>query len=182
MSAKIVAAFPCCGKSYMQMTNSNILYNKSGTFRWTLRHYTEEELDEMRKIWDNVPHLLSTDVYINKLRRQKFNLKNLDFPNNYIQNIKDNLNTYDYIFVSTHEWITNLLDDNNLDYTLVYPKMKCKCEWLGRIYVQDTSSSLINIINKNWDVLIHKLDKLSETHNSIRLDYGQYLSDVINRI
>ena len=184
MSAKIISAFPCCGKSCLQdsCNDLKVLYNKTSTFRWAVRHYTEDELDEMRKLWNNSPHMLSTEAYIEKIKNQKFTLKALDFPNNYLQNIKNNLELYDYILVDSHEWITKLLEHNHLDYILVYPERKCKFEWIGRMYSEETPNTLIKIINDNWDMLLDKLDKLSETHKSIKLDYGQYLSDVIYKL
>ncbi|RTK92898.1 MAG: hypothetical protein EKK64_11175, partial [Neisseriaceae bacterium] len=55
-----------------------------------------------------------------------------DFPNNYIQHIKNHLNKADIIFVSSHKIVRDALVEANIPFTLIYPNLDCKDEYLTR--------------------------------------------------
>ena len=46
---------------------------------------------------------------------------NNNFPKNYIDCLKENIDKYDIIFVSSHEIIRGEMNKNNIEYILYYP-------------------------------------------------------------
>lgn len=104
-----------------------------------------------------------------------------DFPNNYIEHIKDSLGKVDIILVSTHKELRDALDKNNLGYTLVYPNRDCKEEYIKRYTKRGDQISFIELIRSKWDIFITQLEeqqiKLSSSRK-IELKRNQYLSDV----
>ena len=101
----IVSAFPACGKSYVFqnqgkiMTNFSCLDSDSSEFSWV----KDSEGNNTKE-------------------------RNPDFPNNYIQHIKDNIGKVDVIFVSSHSEVVNALEDNQLNWVKVVPDVDCKAE------------------------------------------------------
>ena len=46
-------------------------------------------------------------------------IENPDFPNNYIQYIKNNIGVADYIFISSHDNVRKALKDEGINYILI---------------------------------------------------------------
>lgn len=83
----------------------------------------------------------------------KFNKS--DFPNNYINHIKNNINKVHIIFVSSHIVVREALEENKLQFTLIYPNMTLKNEYLERYRNRGNSSLFIKLIDENWDRWIY---------------------------
>lgn len=106
--------------------------------------------------------------------------RNPDFPKNYIEHILKNIDTADIILVSTHDEVRKELEDNDIKYTLVYPDISLKDEYVERYKERGNDTSFINFIESNWNDMIAILEKESyPTH--IKLKSGEFLSDVIPR-
>jgi hypothetical protein len=104
-------------------------------------------------------------------------VRNPDFPNNYIQHIKENLDKVDVIFVSSHEVVRNALKNNNIKYTIIYPNIYLKAKYLENYRNRGNNFSFINMINENWDKFI--IDIMSDTYpNKIELSLDQYIKDI----
>lgn len=88
---------------------------------------------------------------------------------------------YDYVFVSTHDFVINELIKRNLKFYIVYPKSHCKDEYKQRFIKRGNSPEYIEKFMKNWDKYIIQIDRLDYPYK-ISLRTGQYLSDVISRI
>lgn len=100
-----------------------------------------------------------------------------DFPNNYMQHIKDNIGKVDYILVSSHDVVRKALEDNNIEYTLVYPSIGLKEEYLERYKARGNDEKFISFISEKWNDFISDIEK--ETFpKKIKLDKGEYLSDL----
>lgn len=104
--------------------------------------------------------------------------KSPDFPNNYIQHIKDNLGKVDIIFVSSHKVVRDALVDSGLVFALVYPLKGNKAEYLKRFKDRGNDENFINMIDENWD---NFLDELANQTECIRYTLlgGQYISDIM---
>ena len=188
MDTKVISAFPACGKTYAFEKLSNegckVLDSDSSLFSWIERERTEEELQELKEAWDSVPHLLSGDGYIEKIRHDKIKVRNPEFPNNYIQHIKDNIGKVDYIFVSSHKEVRDALIENNIWFTLAYPARHAKAEWVGRCFLRGSGEKFCQLIADNWDKWIDEMNNVSKCDKRI-LGYGnyyrhyKYLSDLI---
>lgn|SRR5690606_36026437 len=105
---------------------------------------------------------------------------NPDFPENYIKEIKLNIGKVEYILISTHKEVRELLQVYNIPYTIVYPDMYLKEEYLDRYVKRNSKESLINHISENWENYI--MDIENETFPMlIKLHSGEYLTDVFKR-
>ncbi len=101
--------------------------------------------------------------------------KNPNFPNNYIEYIKDNIGKVDIIFVSSHEAVRKALEEANLKYVLVYPELSAKEEYIRRYKERGNSETFISFISGNWDNFIN--DMKNETFPfKMELEGWQYLS------
>lgn len=147
----IISGFPGVGKSYFKNNNSKltILDSDSSNFSW----------------------LKDKDGNNTKER-------NSEFPNNYIQHIKDNMGKVDIIFVSSHDIVRQALKDNNMFYYLVYPCRCIKDEYLQRYKDRGNNNSFIEFIDKNWEDFIKDIEK--ETFPKlILLRRGQHMRDAV---
>lgn len=100
-----------------------------------------------------------------------------DFPNNYMNHIKENIGKVDYIFVSSHDIVRDALKENNIEYILVYPSIDLKDEYIKRYTDRGNNEGFINFIGANWDKFITDIEK--ETFPKlIELGSHEYLSDV----
>jgi hypothetical protein len=101
-----------------------------------------------------------------------------NFPQNYIEHIKEKISEgYARIFISSHKEVRDALVENNLEFTLVYPKRELKEEYLKRYKERGSSESFINLLNNNWDNWIEELENQKGcTH--IQLESGQFISNV----
>lgn len=105
-----------------------------------------------------------------------FNKKH--FPENYIKHIRENIGKVDVILISSHDIVRDALVKNNLEFTLIYPSIELKDEFISRCVKRGSDDNFINLISKNWNEWITQLKKQSKC-NKIELKTNQYLSDVI---
>lgn len=104
-----------------------------------------------------------------------------DFPANYIRHIVDLLgNTNKTIFVSTHDTVRQALIDNGIGYTLVYPEMGLKDEYLQRYRDRGSPDAFVKMMESKWEEFVSGCERT--THPSVThivLLPGQRLADVI---
>lgn len=104
-----------------------------------------------------------------------------DFPTNYMNHIISNLDYQDFIFVSSHDTVREALEDRGIDYTLVYPAVECKQEYIERYKQRGNTDSFVDFIDSHWEQFISDIE--SETFpRLVKLQPGQYLSDVLEEI
>jgi len=162
MKTIIVSAFPACGKSYVfqnqdkLLTNFSCLDSDSSEFSWV----KDSEGNNTKE-------------------------RNPDFPNNYIQHIKDNIGKVDIIFVSSHSEVVNALEDNELRWVKVVPSGECKAEWIGRFWLRGNDNGFIEFISSNWDSFTDTLQedlKREYLENVVTLRGSTYLSYYLGSI
>lgn len=108
-------------------------------------------------------------------------VRNPHFPLNYMRHIEANLGVADYIFVSSHDNVRKALEDREIEYTLVYPRMDLKEEYIERYRNRGNEAAFINFIDSKWDEFISNIEK--ETFPKlVELTNGEYLSDVLDTI
>ena len=151
--AKVISAFPCCGKSYFSSNHMDI--------------YTID-LDSSFYSW--------TDHNGTKIR-------NPDFPDNYIQEIKRLSDNYSFIFVSSHISVRTALSDNKIPYILVYPLNipDCFYEWKRRCYQSHRKSLWDMLLEKSWDHLLHSCKRDIGALRHYQLQPTEYMDSVIQR-
>lgn len=162
MDTKIYSIFPACGKTWLYEHQEDyglkILDSDSSDFSW-IRNY---------------------DPY----GRPTTKLRNPDFPNNYIEHIKENIGKYDCIFVSSHASVREALDKEGIDFTIVYPMPMCKAEWVGRCYIREKNGESgcgAEAMYNNFDVWQSECFMVGTNHNEIVLQPATYLSKYFER-
>lgn len=154
-NTKVIAAFPACGKSYCFERNEDyiILDSDSSKFSW---------------------------IYPDALATKR---RNPDFPNNYIEHIKENIGKVDYIFVSTHEEVRNALKEAGIDFTLVFPEWSLREEWVGRCFIRGSGEKFCQLIADKWEDWLCQMEDevIYNNRKHYRLKAGEYLSDVLRR-
>lgn len=174
----VVSAFPCCGKTYAFENYQNmmsILDSDSSNFNWMFRKRTEEELETIKKEWESTPHLLSGDGYINKIKDELIKVRNPDFPNNYIEHIKENIGKVDIIFVSSHLQVREALTNAGIRFCTVYPKKKMLNEWVGRMYRRGNDQKFINFQIEHWDEFVGNISNEPHGFDVFRLGNNEYI-------
>lgn len=104
-----------------------------------------------------------------------------DFPNNYIDHIKNNIGKMDFIFVSSHDVVREALNKEGIEYTLVYPSKDIKAEYIQRYIDRGNNEKFVELLQSNYELFIDGIEK--ETHPKlVSLKAGQYLSDVLGEV
>jgi len=102
-----------------------------------------------------------------------------DFPNNYMTHIKNRIDeNYYRIFVSSHKEVREALIDNKIEFTLVYPSIDLKEEYIARYKDRGSSDSFIDLVSSNWDAWINECVNQKGCEHIV-LKSGEYLSNVI---
>lgn len=104
-----------------------------------------------------------------------------NFPNNYMEHIKKNLGKVDYILVSSHDIVRKALKENNIQYTLVYPSIELKEEYIQRYKDRGNDEGFIQFINSNWDSFITDIEN-EQFPFKVKLTKNQFLIDVLQDI
>lgn len=133
IKTKIISAFPGCGKTYC-------FKNKQDCFKRIL------DSDSSHFSWIKDENGNNTKV------------RNPEFPDNYIKYIKDNIGKAEIIFVSSHEIVRKALEENNIEYTLIYPSIEQKEEWIRRFKNRNDNKQFIDFISNNWEKFINEMD------------------------
>jgi hypothetical protein len=101
-----------------------------------------------------------------------------DFPQNYINHIKENIGKAGVIMVSSHKVVRDALINNDIDFWLVYPAKELKEYYLQRYKDRGNEPAFIDMIDKNWDAFINELEG-QEGCRKIVLTKGEYISDIL---
>lgn len=154
-NTSIISAFPGTGKSYF--------YN---------------QCKEIRKDLIILDSDSSDFSWIKDENGNNTTTRNPEFPDNYINHIKENIGKADLIFVSSHDIVRQALRDNNIKYMVVYPNIKCKDEYLERYRNRGNTEEFINMMDKNWDKFIDGM----ANDNGAYFKYSLVSNDYIDRI
>lgn len=165
----IISAFQACGKTYAFNKMKNIkglkvLDSDSSKFSWM------EVIDENyeRKNRGKKDY-----------KEQMIKVRNPEFPQNYIQHIKENMEDTNYLFVSSHKAVRDALKENKISYVLVYPERNRLDEWIGRCYLRGDNKRFIDTMIEHWDEWITECENEDGCTEKISLKSLQYLWDVI---
>ena len=103
------------------------------------------------------------------------------FPKNYINHIKSNIGDADIILVSSHKEVRDALQNQGIEFTLVYPSRDIKEEYIQRYIDRGNDDKFVELLKKNWENWMTELEE-QKGCNKIELKNGQYLSDIINKL
>ena len=173
----VISAYTCCGKTYASehIKDYDILDVDVSKFKIIKRLPNEEEIEKERQRWESSLHLMSTEGHLNQFKQQIISVDNPDFPDNFIQYIKENIGKVDVIFVDSDIRIRQWLDKAKIKFITVYPLSNCLPEWVGRMYLHDYPDIIIRNKINGWH---HEIYPFKEPYGDrlIRLSYGEYIS------
>lgn len=174
----IISAYTCCGKTYASehMKDYDIFDVNISDFKTIKRLPNEEEIEKEREWWKSSLHLMSVEGHLNQFKQQIVSVDNPDFPNNFIQYIKENIGKVDVIFVDSDIRIRQWLNEAKIKFVTIYPWNSCLSEWVGRMYLQDYPDFIIRNKINGWN---HEVCPVKEPYGDrlIRLSHGKYISE-----
>jgi hypothetical protein len=118
--------------------------------------------------------------WIKDEKGENTDVRNPDFPENYIQHIKDNIGKYEYILVSSHDVVRAALRDNCLFFYLVYPEMEDKKEFLKRYKERGSPQYFLDILENNFEKWL--ADCREQSACAHYTGSSTYLSDILPKI
>lgn len=130
----VIAAFPGCGKSYT----------------------VENEAEKFNGVLDSDSSHFS---WIKDSNGKNTNERNPEFPKNYIEHIKSQIGKVEVIFVSSHKEVRKALEQEGIEYFLVYPNIFQKKEYIQRYQKRGNDKKFINLVSANWDLWIEECDE-----------------------
>lgn len=159
-----ISAFPGTGKS-------SIYGNAPKNGLWPLRqtgHF----------IFRGIPSKGTTRVYDSDSSL----FDKLEFPANYIQHMKEVIHRHagedDFLFLgSSHDNVRAAMQETGIPYVLVYPRRDLKEEYIERYKKRGSPQVFIDLMETKWDDFIDSCE--ADPNNSIVLESGQYLGDVL---
>ena len=188
MKTKLLSVFPACGKTWIyehqKELGISVLDSDSSQFSWMYRKRTPEEIEELKEYWEqNFKNFMTWEKYANMIKDDEIRVRNPEFPDNYIEYIKEQLefDKYDYIFVSSHESVRKALNEEGIDFIIVFPKRKLKNEWINRCYLRENNGFPLSVLVDNWDKWIDQMYlEIRSGHRYKILKSNQYLSDALS--
>jgi hypothetical protein len=79
---------------------------------------------------------------------------NTQFPENYVNIVKELIGVADIVFVSTFPEVLTNMDDTGVDYVLVYPDRSMKGDWNSRC----GDNPMGQLVDVAWDEFIDKFE------------------------
>lgn len=81
-------------------------------------------------------------------------IKNPEFPNNYVDYIKENMGKVDFIFISADLEIRKALTENEISFIMVYPRVDQLDNWIYRMEKAGYDDVITSYIGDNWAELV----------------------------
>jgi hypothetical protein len=102
-----------------------------------------------------------------------------EFPQNYMDHIKENIGKVDIILISSHDVVRDALAEFGYPYLLVYPDINSKDEYLKRYKDRGNDDAFVKLLDQNWDTWLEGLiiEKPPAKHCVLRS--GEFLSEVL---
>lgn len=90
-----------------------------------------------------------------------------EFPANYMEHIKSNLDGKDLILVSSHKEVREALVENNIEFILAYPTLRCKEEYIQRYIDRGSPEAFVKLLTEQWDNWISEMESQQECEHSV---------------
>lgn len=109
---------------------------------------------------------------------EKKEIRNEEFPNNFILDIKNKMDDYEVILLSSDKIIRTLLKEEDIQYVSVYPGKDIKDEFIGRFTRRGINDDFVQSLRDNWDVIINDLEN-DDYAIKFPLKSKQYLNHIL---
>lgn len=123
--------------------------------------------------------LNKSNKYNESCKANPNNILQYEWPFNYFDAIKQNLNDDKIILIPSDLYILSLLSIEKIPYTLCYPQRNAKEIYLRRFIERGNSEKFIEIFIDGWDEFLDILEK-DQYGKHITMRPNQFLSDVID--
>lgn len=101
-----------------------------------------------------------------------------EWPRNYVEHVRGQMPVSSYVLVSTHKEVREALLQAEIPFTLVYPGLTMKEEYLQRYWDRGSTGGFVKLLEQNYESWIRELlDQQGCDH--VILGPGQYLGDVL---
>lgn len=89
-------------------------------------------------------------------RREKTDIRNPEFPDNYIRSIKSDFGRVNIIFISTHEAVRRALEEEQIPYVLVFPEdtEENKIYYITKYLNRGSTVAFCENIKEHWSEYI----------------------------
>jgi hypothetical protein len=104
-----------------------------------------------------------------------------DFPANYMTHIKGMIAAGKSVMVSSHDVVRSALLENDLRYTLVYPAVRLKDEYMERYRERGSPEAFLKLMDENWEKFINQCATQNGCLHYV-LSNGEYLTDAFPSI
>ena len=152
----VISAYPCCGKSYITKhgTKYKMTDSDSSKYSWIEEKQPNGEIKKVRN-----PHFLE----------------------DYLAHIKEALQEYDVVFVSSHLQVRQMLQDNDIPFITIYPKNeRCvKLEWIGRMWERGSDEEFIKFQYEHWDEFVSNISNEPHGSDVFVLGSGDYITEQV---
>lgn len=148
------------GKSYLKKY-SNILDLETTPFRWIY-----DKIEDYEKFKSSPG--------------KKDKIKNMKFPNNYVEYLLKIRDKYDAVLIPVQSDIINLLLKNNIDFISVFPSSNLKHVYKERYKIRGNTNEFIDHILEVWDEKYNLL--IDNNIKIIDIKENEYLEDVLRNM
>ncbi len=157
--ALVIAGFAGIGKTTLSKKYSNIIDLESSPYKYDYSNFSPDEYE--------------------KLKGNKTRVKNPDFPNNYIEAIKEAQKKYDVVFVFLDVYkMLDLYEQNGIDYVLCLPdEESLQKNYLERFKARGNSDEFAESTINWWYTCNENLK--NNTHKKIVLSGDKTLEDYL---
>ncbi len=157
----IIAGFGAIGKTYLGEKYANMIDMESGNFRY------------LNDGFASMP--------IEKRKGTKLREPNPEWPQNYISQILEARNYYDFVLTSMHSELINFLEENDLPYILVFPEQGLEEEYAKRCYERGNNKIFTEHMISNIKKWAEEKIPFMHPKELILLKKDEYLEDVLKQ-
>ena len=101
-----------------------------------------------------------------------------DFPSNYIEKIKQTIDSYTYLFISTDPIVLNELHSQGYKIVLIYPQKSLKNEYIDRYKRRGSHKDFIETLDKFWYKWLSELSS-QKNYEEVILEGNMFLEDIL---
>ena len=106
---------------------------------------------------------------------------NVNYLNDFLKQVQDNIGKYEYIFVPHYEEVRKTLEDACIFYFSVFPTMQRKKEFIN-YYEEEYLFSFIVDYESNWEKYINSMRIENINHHNIELTVLTSIEFILKRI
>ncbi|ORX85464.1 hypothetical protein BCR32DRAFT_241761 [Anaeromyces robustus] len=168
----IIVCGPAVGKTYLSKKDSRFIDLDSIKAKYKYGISDEVSDEDFEKNKSNRGEIVNHDSfdYVLNILKREIQLKEEE--------------TGKIILLSYNKDLLNYINNNNIEYCLVYPKLESRIEYIQRMKQRNNNEKFIEAMtNENsWKRFYIENSNDTKPKYKIELKEGQYLSDIINQL